>query len=67
MALGNTSYRQSGTIPRDVVRKIDEVTARDREVYDDARGIFNRQGVRRRRRHFWPFGFLTAPLRHGAV
>lgn len=55
-ALATTSYRDSGTIPADVVRKIDELTAADREVYDHARHRWARELASRRRRHFWPFG-----------
>lgn len=56
MAQGNTTYRGSGTIPPDIVRRIDDLTARDCEVYDYARRIFARQLASRRRRYFWPFG-----------
>ncbi|NMF58668.1 sulfotransferase family 2 domain-containing protein [Pseudanabaena yagii] len=53
LALGNLTYRKSGTIPDDVIKQIDELTVCDREIYEYGKKLFNKQLQTEKRKFFW--------------
>ena len=53
LALGNLTYRESGKIPDDVIKQIDEFTVCDREIYEYGKRLFNRQLQRKKKKFFW--------------
>jgi hypothetical protein len=63
-AASHRSYRHSGDISPEVIRRIDELTARDREVYEYAQRIFARQQTRQRR-SIWPMNLAAIVRRSG--
>lgn len=56
LSLQALTYRESGEIPADVIKRIDELTAIDREIYEYGKTVFARQLKSRTRRFF---GFLN--------
>jgi hypothetical protein len=62
---GQSNYRESFEIPADAVRRIDELTARDRELYEYAQARFTRQ-LAERRRSFWPLVLTPSKSRPAA-
>ncbi|MFZ4641411.1 MAG: hypothetical protein ACOYMP_13575, partial [Nodosilinea sp.] len=56
LSLQALTYRESGEIPADVIKRIDELTAIDREIYEYGKTAFTRQLKSRTRRFF---GFLN--------
>jgi hypothetical protein len=63
-AVPQSTYRQSGEIPPRIIQRIDELTARDQEVYEYARRIFVRQGAAQRR-SIWPMNLSPVVRRFG--
>lgn len=59
---GPSHYRESLEIPAEAVRRIDELTARDRELYEYARARFTRQ-LAERRRSIWPLFLIPSKSR----
>ncbi len=54
LKLGSLTYRESGKIPDDVIKRIDELTACDREIYEYGKELFNQQ-LRTKKKFFWIF------------
>ncbi len=53
LGLGNLTYRESGTIPDDVIKQIDDLTVCDREIYEYGKKLFNQQLQRKKKKFFW--------------
>ncbi len=53
LGLGNLTYRESGTIPDDVIKQIDDLTICDREIYEYGKKLFNQQLQRKKKKFFW--------------
>jgi hypothetical protein len=61
----HTKYRDSAGIPPEAIRRIDELTAFDRELYEYARSRFQRQ-LAESRRSFWPLSLWSTQRREKA-
>jgi hypothetical protein len=55
LSLGGLTYRESGEIPEDVIKRIDELTACDQEIYEYGKTLFARQLQNKKRKFFWFF------------
>ena len=54
-SLGGLTYRESGKIPEDVIKRIDELTGCDQEIYEYGKTLFARQLQNKKRKFFWFF------------
>jgi hypothetical protein len=52
LSLLASTYRASGEIPTDVIKRIDELTVIDREIYEYGKNLFTKQFKNRKRRFF---------------
>jgi hypothetical protein len=55
LSLGGLTYRKSGEIPENVIKRIDELTACDQEIYEYGKTLFARQLRNKKRKFFWLF------------
>ena len=53
LSLRNSNYRESGEIPDDVIKRIDELTAHDREIYEYGKTLFLRQLKNKKKKIFF--------------
>lgn len=53
LSLGGLTYRESGQIPEDVIRRIDKLTVCDREIYEYGKTLFARQLRKKNRKFFF--------------